>query len=209
MRAEVPLAAGESTAALLSLLPQRVLRHLSAESRERLADQPHEVIVHFESLPGTLLCADLPWRSASGREAMRAQLEALAGRSGGSLDPCVDRIAVLHFPEPLAALETALRLLQPTDRPRMPLALASGPCIGACLRNGARPLRVFVGTQVERGLDLLRLAAPGTLRIAADAFAQMQGRLERVPGWELRAEYEHERMTAVCLAPRAQATVGA
>ena len=197
----------EDPALVLDALSHRVLRHMSPSAWRKLFLRPHQEVMHFTPASGTLLsaAAQVPaWHDAS---AVQQEMEYLARQHGGELDPCPDASALLRFDDAQAALQMALELQQSAGDVRYKVGLASGECLVATLQLEGRSLRVLVGGVVEQVEDVMRLATPGSIRLAPETFHLVQDAVLRMGHCMVTTEFEGEAITAtsLMLPPRSSA----
>lgn len=197
----------EDPALVLDALSHRVLRHLSASAWRKLFLRPHDEVMRFAPIRGTLLCAAAqmpPWHDGAG---VQQEVEFLARSHGGEVDPCPHASALVRFDDPQAALQMALELQQSAGDVRYQVALASGDCLLATLQLEDKELRVLVGGAVDRVEAVMRLATPGSVRLAPETFAHVQDVVLRMGHCMVTTEFEGEEITAtsLLLPPRSSA----
>jgi hypothetical protein len=195
----------ENPSLVLDALSTRVLRTLSPGAWRKLFLRPHHEVMQFAPARGTFLCAaaQVPAWSAAGD--LQSELAFLAATHGGELDPCPHSTALVRFDDPQAALDMAREMQNMICDLRFQVGLVCGDCTLASLQLEGRVLRVLVGDAVDRAEAVTRMASPGTIRIAPDAFALLQDDIVGMSHWMVTTEYEGDCMTAASLTlpPRA------
>jgi hypothetical protein len=193
--------------ALLDALSQRLVRHLPPSAWRQLFLRPGAEVVQFTPVRGTFLCAaaQVPvW--ASGAESRR-ELEFLAHAHGGELDPCPQATVLVSFDDPYAALAMAIELQQLGGDVRYQVGIATGECMLAHLNLQGTAIPVLVGGAVDEVETVTRQATAGGIRIAPEAYDELEDALGRIAGCMVAIEYEGDQVDAasVTMAPRSSA----
>ena len=191
----------EDPSLLLDALSTRVLHSFAPVAWRKIFLRPHQEVMRWRSVGGTLLCAaaQLPaWSPGAG---LASELALLAAAHGGELDPCPPATVLVHFEDPFAALEMALEMQQMACEARFQIGLVSGECALATLQLEEREIRTFVGGAVEQAEAVARQAAPGSIRISPETYARVHVAVGSVASWMLTSEYEGETMTSASLTP--------
>lgn len=192
---------------LLDALSRRVLRHLPAAAWRDLLLRPQQEVMQFRPLRGTLLCAAAQVSSWSSGASAQHHLEFLARSHGGELDPCPQSCALVHFEDADAALAMAIELQRLGGELRYQVGIASGECTQALLQIEGATLPVLVGALVDQVEEVTRQATPGSIRLAPDAYRELEPAVQGIAGCMVATEYEDDRVAAasLTLAPRANA----
>jgi hypothetical protein len=184
---------------LLDSLSDRVLRNLSPTIWRKLFLRPHHEVMRFERVGGTLLYARAqvpPW--SAGAQVV-PELAFLATVHGGDLDPCPPGTALVRFDDARSALNMALDMQQLSGDVRFQIGLVTGEMTLATLQLEDGELHVLLGEAVDRAEAVTRLAAPGSIRLAPETYADVHDPMMDMTRGVLTTEYEEDCMTAVCL----------
>jgi hypothetical protein len=195
----------EDPSLVLDALSTRVLQSLSPSVWRTLFLRPHGEVMHFASAQGTFLCASAQMPAWSAEAGVRTELKFLAATHGGELDPCPPTTVLVRFDDPLAALDMAREMQDMAGDVRFQVGLVAGTCTRASLQLPDRRMQVLVGDAVERAGSVARMASPGSIRMAPDAYALLHDSILATAHWMVTSEYEGEDMTAASLTlpPRA------
>ena len=154
----------------------------------------------FGSAQRTLLCVECPAEGPFNRDAVLASLKRLALRHDGILDPCADDFAFVSFPDPEAALRTAVELQRLVPRARLRMGLGSGRCRMALCQAAGHDFLMLLGAERARIEGLTMRAAPGTIQLAPEAYERLHGTISHDLGSCLvLQEFDDEILTEVSL----------
>jgi hypothetical protein len=171
--------------------PERVWRSLF-EDRSGSAE--------FGSAQRTLVCVECPATGPFQRDAVVASLRRLAKRHDGLVDPCAEDFAFVSFPDPEAALRTAVELQRLVPRARLRMGLVSGRCRMALVSAGGQDFLMLLGSERARVEALTARAAPGTIQLATEAYERLQATISQDLGSCLvLQEFDHDVLTEVSL----------
>jgi len=129
----------------------------------------------FGSAQRTLLCVECPEEGPFTRKDVLASLKRLARGNDGVVDPCAADFAFVSFAEPEAALLTGVELQRLVPRARLRMGLGCGRSRLARCRAADQDFLLLLGDERSRIEALTRRAAPGTLQLAPEAYAALQG----------------------------------
>lgn len=189
----------EDPSLVLDALSTRVLQSLSPSVWRTLFLRPHGEVMHFAAARGTFLCASAQVPAWSAEAGVRTELKFLAATHGGELDPCPPSTVLVRFDDPRAALDMAREMQNMACDVRFQVGLVSGTCTRASLQLPDQRMHVLVGDAVDRAEAVARMASPGSIRIAPDAYALLHDSILATAHWMVTSEFEGDDMTAASL----------
>jgi class 3 adenylate cyclase len=112
-----------------------------------------------------------PGASGEAWERFCLQLQQLAARHKGRLDPYINATALVTFEEPGAAVRMAMGLQRAAAGLDLRIGIVSGPCVLAFIRAQGRLWCTPLGAQPERAAYVAAGAAAGGIVISPEAHA--------------------------------------
>ena len=166
---------------VLHQLPPSVWKHLFlGEGRQGIV---------FEQRQLTLVHVDAELQTGATSEAWQkfcVQLQALAARNQGRLDPYVNATALVTFEDPGAAVRMAMALQRAATGLDLRIGIVSGPCVLAFIRAQGRLWCTPLGAQPERAARVAAGATPGAMVISPETHAPGVAVRRNGPGSEFQ-----------------------
>ena len=159
---------------LLEALSDKVLHQLAPSVWKNLFLGEGRNGIVFEQRQLTLVHVDAELQPGATGEAWEnfcLQLQRLAARHGGRLDPYIEATALVTFEDPGAAMRMAMGLQRAADGLDLRIGIVSGPCVLAFIRAQGRLWCTPLGAQPERAAQVAAGAAAGGIVISPEAHA--------------------------------------
>ena len=156
---------------LLEALSDKVLHQLPPSVWKDLFLGDGRRGIVFEQRQLTLVHVDAELQAGATGEAWQQfglQLQRLAARHGGRLDPYVEATALITFEDPGAAVRMAMALQRAAAGLDLRIGIASGPCVLAFIRAQGRLWCTPLGAQPERAAKVAGTAAVGGMVISPE-----------------------------------------
>jgi hypothetical protein len=167
-------------ALLLEALSDKVLHQLAPAVWKGLFLGEGRDSIHFEQRHLTLVHADAQLQPGTGPEAWEKfchELQRLAVRHQGRLDPYGNATLLVTFDDPAAAVRMAMALQRAADGLDLRVGLVSGPCVLAFFRAQGRLWCTPLGALPERAAQVAASAPSGGIVISPETYAPgQQGR---------------------------------
>ena len=164
----------DDEALLLEALSDKVLHQLPPAVWKGLFLGDGRSSIHFERRHLTLVHADAmlrPHGSSAAWASFSQELQRLAVRHGGRLDPYVNATLLATFEEPGAAVRMGLALQSAATGLGLRVGVVSGPCTLAFFRAQGRLWCTPLGAQPERAAQVAASARPGGIVISPETYA--------------------------------------
>ncbi|MCG2593627.1 hypothetical protein LZ009_12645 [Ramlibacter sp. XY19] len=159
---------------LLEALSDKVLHQLAPSVWKNLFLGEGRSGIVFEQRQLTLVHVDAELQPGATGEAWEhfcLQLQQLAARHRGRLDPYVAATALVTFEEPGAAVRMAMSLQRAAAGLDLRIGIVSGPCVLAFIRAQGRLWCTPLGAQPERAAQVAAGANAGGIVISPEAHA--------------------------------------
>jgi class 3 adenylate cyclase len=159
---------------LLEALSDKVLHRLPPSVWKGLFLGDGRQSILFEQRQLTLVHVDAELQASAGSEAWEQfwlELQWLAGRHQGRLDPYVNATALITFEDPAAAVRMGMALQRAAAGLDLKVGIASGPCVLAFFRAQGRLWCTPLGAQPERAAQVADGAAVGGIVISPETYA--------------------------------------
>jgi len=161
-------------ALLLEALSDKVLHQLPPSVWKNLFLGEGRQGIVFEQRQLTLVHVDAELKAGATSEAWEQfclQLQGLAARNQGRLDPYVNATALVTFEDPGAAVRMAMALQRAAAGLDLRIGIVSGPCVLAFIRAQGRLWCTPLGSQPERAARVAASAALGGMVISPETHA--------------------------------------
>jgi CheY-like chemotaxis protein len=186
-------------------LSEKLARHLSPESWQRLFHGPEYGTIRFEEKQQTVLYAEGPGLEAMDereRDSLAAELEWLATRHHGSVDRFVDAAGVVCFDEPAACVRMAMDLQRSARELRLRIGVHTGVCDIATFRCDFEWRSTLVGSETERAAKVAAAAAVGSISVSPETYALVREDIHAdAAACLLTEEFHDSDLAQVCLMP--------
>jgi hypothetical protein len=157
---------------LMEALSDKVLHQLPPSVWKGLFLGEGRKGIVFEQRQLTLVHVDAELQTDATSEAWQRfglELQRLAARYKGRLDPYIQATALITFEDPGAAVRMAMALQRAADGLALRIGIASGPCVLAFIRAQGRLWCTPLGAQPERAAKVAGSAAVGGIVISPEA----------------------------------------
>lgn len=161
-------------ALLLEALSDKVLHQLPPAVWKGLFLGEGRDSIHFEQRHLTLVHVDAQLQGSASADAWARfchELQRLAVRHQGRLDPYGDATALVTFEDPAAAVRMAMGLQRAAEGLDLRVGLVSGPCVLAFFRCQGRLWCTPLGAQPERAAHVASGAPAGGIVISPETYA--------------------------------------
>jgi len=162
-------------ALLLEALSDKVLHQLPPSVWKDLFLGEGRDSIHFEQRQLTLVHADaaLPADDGATWAGFRQELQRLAARYHGRLDPYVHATALATFEDPAAAVRMAMGLQRAASGLGLRVGVVSGRCTLAFFRAQGRLWCTPLGAQAQRAARVAASAALGGVVISPETYGSV------------------------------------
>ncbi|QJW84536.1 hypothetical protein HK414_15120 [Ramlibacter terrae] len=162
-------------ALLLEALSDKVLHQLPPSVWKDLFLGEGRNSIHFEQRQLTLVHADaaLPADEGATWAAFRRELQRLAARYHGRLDPYVHATALATFEDPAAAVRMGMALQRAATGLGLRVGVVSGRCTLAFFRARGRLWCTPLGAQPQRAARVAASAAAGGVVISPETYGSV------------------------------------
>lgn len=161
-------------ALLLEALSDKVLHQLPPAVWKGLFLGEGRSSIHFERRHLTLVHADATLRPEGNKarwDKFSQELQRLAVRHGGRLDPYVDATLLATFEDPGAAVRMGMALQNAATGLGLRVGVVSGPCTLAFFRAQGRLWCTPLGLQPERAAQVAASAQPDAIVISPETYS--------------------------------------
>lgn len=162
---------------LLEALSDKVLHQLPPSVWKELFLGEDRGSIHFEHRHLTLVHADAELPQEEGCAAwaaFRQELQRLAARHQGRLDPYVHATALVTFDDPGAAVRMGMALQRAATGLGLRVGVVSGRCTLAFFRSQGRLWCTPLGAQPERAAQVAATAAVGGIVISPETYGPVE-----------------------------------
>jgi CheY-like chemotaxis protein len=186
-------------------LSERLSRHLSPESWQRLFHGSAFGTISFEEKQQTLLYAEAPGMDVTNerlRESFAAELGWLAARHHGRIDRFNDGAGVVFFDEPAACVRMAMDLQRCASELRLRMGVHTGICDIGTFRSDIDWHCTLIGPETELAAKVAATAAIGSIAISPETYALVREEIHTdTSGCLLMEEFHDSDLAQVCLTP--------
>jgi hypothetical protein len=189
----------------IQALAKKLLPCLPAQEWQDLFQATAPDAIRFEQKQQTLLYVEVATTrqmSQLDRDSFTAEVEWLAMRRGGVLDPFVDGAAAIFFDDPQACVRTAMELQRSAAELRLRMGIQTGICVIASFRTASGSNRSLVGQEIELAAQVAATAASGSIALSPETYALVKDELqEDATGCVVTEEFHDSDLAQVCLTP--------
>jgi hypothetical protein len=164
-------------AARLDLLSEKLSRPLAPEAWQALFHGDGACTIAFEEKELTVLYAEttlLPTWGARDRDSFCAEVDWLATRHHGQLDPFVWGATVAFFDDPQSAVRMAMDLQRSALDLQLRIGVHTGHTAIGTFRSAGASHRTLVGAEVAVAARVAATAAVGSIVISPETYALVQ-----------------------------------
>jgi len=186
-------------------LSEKLSRHLSPQSWQRLFHGSELEAIRFEQKYQTLLYAEtgnVGGLSERHSDSFAAEVDWLAIRHGGTVDRFVDGAAVVFFDEPGPCVHMAMELQRTAGDLHLRMGIHSGMCEIARFRTDAEPRSALIGHEAGMAAKVAATAATGSIAVSPETYSLVKDDIRTdTSGCLLMEEFHDSELAQVCLTP--------
>jgi adenylate cyclase len=186
-------------------LSEKLSRHLSPQSWERLFHGAGVETIRFEQKQQTLLYAEsgqVGGLSERNSDSFAAEVEWLATRHAGTVDRFIDGVAVVLFDEPASCVRMAMDLQRSANDLHLRMGIHTGVCDIGRFRTEFEATSTLVGHEVGLAAKVAATAASGSIAVSPETYALVKDDIRTdTSGCLLMEEFHDSGLAQVCLTP--------
>ncbi len=186
-------------------LSEKLSRHLSPESWERLFHGAELEAIRFEQKQQTVLFAEAAGTgvmSEGDRDSFAAEVEWLATRHGGAVDRFVDGAAVVFFDEPGPCVRMAMDLQRSANELHLRMGVHTGICDIGTFRCDYQARCTLIGHGCGLVAKVAATAAMGSIAVSPETYAMVKDEIQTdAAGCLLTEEFHDSDLAQICLTP--------
>jgi adenylate cyclase len=186
-------------------LSEKLARHLSPESWERLFHGAELEAIRFEQKQQTLLYAEsgsVGGLSERNSDSFAAEVEWLATRHGGTVDRFFDGAAVVFFDEPAACVRMAMDLQRSASELQLRMGIHTGVCDIGRFRAEGEPMSTLIGHEAGLAAKVAATVATGSIAVSPESYTLVKDDIRmETTGCLLMEEFHDSGLAQVCLTP--------
>jgi len=186
-------------------LSERMARHLTSDTWQRLFHGPDQESIQFEQKPLTVLYAEttmLPTFGERDRDSFAAEIEWLATRYHGVLDPYVFGATVAFFEDPQACVRMAMDLQRSAMELHLRIGVHTGISVIGTFRSGNKTCCTLLGPESGLAAKVAVTAATGSIVISPETYSLVQEELHaNSAGCLLTEEFHDSDLAQACITP--------
>jgi CheY-like chemotaxis protein len=186
-------------------LSEKLSRHVSPESWQRLFHGAELEAIRFEQKQQTLLYAEpvnMGSMSERDRDSFTAEVEWLATRHRGSVDRFVDGAAVVFFDEPAPCVKMAMDLQRSASALHLRMGVHTGICEIGTFRSDYQVDCTLIGHETGLAAKVAATAASGSIAVSPETYALVRDDIHNETADCLLTEEFHDSgLAQVCLTP--------
>src|SRR4051812_41705721 len=163
-----------SHARCVDALSEKLARHLSPASWQRLFNGADSEGIRFEHRQQTLLFAETtgPAALADGdRESLAAEIEWLTTRHGGTVDRFHHGAGVAFFDDPASCVRAAMELQRTATDLRLRIGVHTGICDIGTFRSDYESRCTLIGHETRLAARVAATAAIGSIAVSPETYA--------------------------------------
>jgi hypothetical protein len=186
-------------------LSEKLSRHLSPQSWERLFHGAQLEAIRFEQKQQTLLYAESA--SAHGLserncDSFAAEVEWLAVRHGGTVDRFVDGAAVVFFDEPAACVRMAMDLQRSANELRLRAGIYTAVCDIARFSTEGQDASTLIGHEAGLAAKVAATASAGSISVSPESYVLVKDEIRTdTSGCLLMEEFHDSGLAQVSVTP--------
>jgi CheY-like chemotaxis protein len=186
-------------------LSEKLSRHLSPESWQRLFHGPASGTIRFEEKQQTVLYAEAPgvdFMNERDRDSLAAELGWLATRHHGHVDRFNDGAGVVFFDDPAACVRMAMDLQRGARDLRLRMGVHTCVCTIAAFRSDLDWHRTLIGPETGLAAKMAATAAIGSIAVSPETYSLVKDDVHAdTSGCLLMEEFHDSDLAQVCLTP--------
>jgi adenylate cyclase len=186
-------------------LSEKLSRHLSPESWQRLFHGAELEAIRFEQKLQTLLYAEtgnIGGLNERNSDSFAAEVEWLASRHSGTVDRFVDGAAVVFFDEPGSCVRMAMDLQRSANDLHLRMGVHTGVCDIALFRANSEPMSTLIGHEAGLAAKVATTASTGSIAVSPETYALVRDDVRTdTSGCLLMEEFHDSGLAQVCLTP--------
>jgi adenylate cyclase len=186
-------------------LSEKLARHLSPERWQTLFRGADAGTIRFMQKVQTVLYAEageLRVWSDHERDSFTAEVEWLATRHHGVVDPFVDGAAAIFFDEPSHCIRMAMDLQRSASDLHLRMGVHTGICDVAGFRSGLETHCTFIGHEIWKAAKGAAAAATGSIVVSPETYALVKNDMESDSGsCLLMEEFHNSDLARISLTP--------
>jgi adenylate cyclase len=186
-------------------LSEKLSRHVSPESWQRLFHGCELEAIRFEQKQQTILYAeamDMGMLSERDRDSFTAEVEWLATRHQGTVDRFIDGAAVVFFDEPAPCVWMAMDLQRSAKDLHLRMGIHTGICEIGTFRSDYQVDCTLIGHETGLAATVAATAASGSIAVSPETYALVKEDIQTdTSGSLLTEEFHDSGLAQVCLTP--------
>jgi class 3 adenylate cyclase len=186
-------------------LAEKLARHLSPESWRSLFYGADISTIHVERKQQTVLYADAPGSmpvDARDRDSFAAELEWLAVRYGGRVEPFHQSAGTVFFDDPVACVRMAADLQRSAGALHLRMGLYTGVCDIGTFCSDCEVHSTLIGDETNKAAQVAATAATGSIAISPETYSHVKDEIHSEASRCLvMEEFLESDLAQVCLTP--------
>jgi adenylate cyclase len=186
-------------------LSEKLARHLSPETWQRLFRGQGYSTIAFEEKQQTVLYADAPGLDSLNereRDSLMAELEWLAARHHGHVDRFDHGAGVVFFDDPAACVRMSMDLQRSASDLHLRMGVHTGICEIGTFRSDLDWRCTLIGPETELAARVAATAAIGSIAVSPETYALVKDQIHTdTSGCLLMEEFQDSDLAQVCLTP--------
>jgi hypothetical protein len=191
--------------ALMDSLSEKLARHLSPERWNRVFDEGDAASIRFEQRQLSILYAEVPGNGLDdecARESFHVDLDRLATRHEGCIDPFGEAAGVVFFADPASCVRMAMDLQRGSRNLHLRIGVHTGPCDIGTFRSSGDWNCTLVGDEPRQAAKVAATAAIGSIAISPATYGLVKHVIEAdASGCLLMEEFRDSDLEQVSLTP--------
>jgi len=186
-------------------LSEKLARHLSPESWQRLFQGVDYNTMGFEAKVQTVLYAEAPGAGEMDdrtRESLAAEVDWLATRYHGRVDRFTDGAGIVFFDDPAACVRVAMELQRSASDLHLRMGIHTGICDIATFRSDHEVRCTLIGRETGLTAKVAATAATGSIAVSPETYALVRDVIHTdAAGCLLMEEFQNSDLAQVSLTP--------
>jgi adenylate cyclase len=186
-------------------LSEKLSRHLSPESWQRLFHGPGLEAIQFEQKQQTLLYAEAGTLGAlteRNSDSFAAEVEWLATRHGGTVDRFIDGAALIFFDAPAGCVRMAMDLQRSANELHLRMGIHTGVCDIGRFQTEGESASTLIGHDAGLAAKVAATAATGSIVVSPETYALVKDDIRTdTSGCMLMEEFHDSGLAQVSLTP--------
>ena len=186
-------------------LSEKLARHLASAAWERLFHGDGAAPIRFERHRMSILYAGAPGLDLGddrNRDSLAAELEWLATRHNGIVDPFEDAAGVAFFTDPAACVRMAMDLQRSARDLHLRMGVHTGICDIGTFRSDAEWRCTLLGHETRLAAKVAATAATGSIAVSPETYALVRDVIHAdAAGCLVMEEFQDSDLAQVSLTP--------